>query len=84
MKAEKKKFLMYIMEKHNKWFSLECVRGIHSSLSVPLSDMQILCVCVTLFDQYPDMIEMELPQSRDAEEGGADGAVSALTRDFFS
>ena len=26
------------------------------------------------------MIEMELPQRRDAEEGGADGEVSALTR----
>ena len=29
MKAEEKKLLMDIMEKNNKWFSLECVREIH-------------------------------------------------------
>ena len=46
MKAEDKNFPMDIMEKHNKWFSLECVRDIHSSLSITLSDMQILRVCV--------------------------------------
>ena len=81
MKAEEKKSMMCIMEKHNKYFSLECVRDIHSSLSIPLSDMKSLRVCVTLCYQHPDMIEMELPQRRDAEEGGADGAVSALTQD---
>ena len=70
---------MDIMEKHNKWFSLECVRDIHSSLSIRLSYMQSLCVCVTLCDRYPKTIEMGLPQRLDAEEGGADGAVSLLT-----
>ena len=45
--------------------------------------MQSLCVCVTLYYQHPEMIEMELPQRRDAEEGGADGAVYVLTRDGF-
>ena len=78
MKTEEKKSMMGIMEKHNKCFSLECVRDIHSSLSIPLSDMQSLRVCVTLCYQHPEMIEMELPQRRDAEEGGADGAVPAL------
>ena len=67
MKAEEKKSMMGIMEKHNKCFSLECVREIHSSLSIPLSDMQSLCVCVTLCYQHLEMIEMELPQRRDAE-----------------
>ena len=75
---------MDIFEEHNKWFSLECVREMHSLLSIALSDMQILCVCVTLCNQHPKMIEMEILQRRYAEEGGADRAVSALTRDFFS
>ena len=80
MKAEEKKSMMGIMEKHNKCFSLECVREIHNTLSIPLYDMQSLRVCVTLCYQHPEMIEMELPQRRYAEEGGADGAVSELTR----
>ena len=72
--------MMGIMKKHNKCFSLECVREIHSSLSIPLYDMQSLLVCVTLCYRHPTMIDMELPKRHDVEEGGADGSVSALTR----
>ena len=51
-------------------------------LSIPFSSMQSLrvCVCVTLCGKHPEMIEMELPQRQDVEEGVADGAVSLLTR----
>ena len=72
--------MMGIMKNHNKCFSLECVREIHSSLSIPLSDMQSLRVCVTLCYRHPTMIDMELPKRHDVEEGGADGSFSALTQ----
>ena len=42
--------------------------------------MKSLRVCVILCYQHPEMIEMKIPQLRDAEEGGACGSVSALTR----
>ena len=66
MKTEEKKSMMGIMEKHSKCLSLECVREIHSSLSIPLSDMQSLRVCVTLCYQHPEMIKMEIPHHQDA------------------
>ena len=50
----------------------------------PLSDMQSLRVCVTLCNYHPEMIEMEIPQRQDLEEGDVDGAVSALTRSGLS
>ena len=59
MKAEEKKSMMGIMEKHNnKWFSLDFVMYIHSSLSIPLSEIQSLCVYVTLCNKHPQIIDM--------------------------
>ena len=58
--VEEKQFLMEIMEQHNNWFQLECVQEIRKSMSTPLSDLQSLCVCVTLYYQHPEMIDMEL------------------------
>ena len=69
---------MNITKKHNMCFSVQCVRDIHSLLSIPMSDMQILCLCFTLFDQHPDIIGMELHKSRDTEEAYVVVAAAAL------
>ena len=58
---------MNIMKKYNMCFSVQCVREIHSLLARPMSDMQSLRVCVTVFNQNPEMIGMELPKHGDAE-----------------
>ena len=51
---------MEIMEKHNKWLSLECVKDIHKYMSIPISNIQSLCLCVTLRPHHPEMIDTEL------------------------
>ena len=66
---------MDIMKKHNMCFSVQYVRDIHSFVSIPMSDMQIIFVCVTLCDKHPYMIGMELTKLLDAEE--SDGSVAA-------
>ena len=78
MKAEERRSLMNITKQHNMCFSVKCVREIQSLLSIPMSDMQSLCVCVTLFGQHPDIIGMELPKLRDAEEADGVAAAAAL------
>ena len=43
-----------------------------------MSDMQILCLCFTLFDQHPDIIGMELHKRLDTEEACVVVAAAAL------
>ena len=62
MKAEGGKSLVDIMKNHNLCFSVQCVRDIHCLLSIPMYDIQILCVCVTLWDHHKEMISMVLPK----------------------
>ena len=77
MKAEGEKSMIDIMKNHNMCFSVQCVRDIHSLLSIPLSDMQILCVCITLCAQHLYIIGMKPPKRRYVEESY--GAVVAAT-----
>ena len=70
---------MDLVKKHSMCLSVQCVRQIHSFLSIPMSDIQILHVCVTICDQNPDMIGMEIPKLQDAEESGG-----AVTDDAFT
>lgn len=68
MSVEEKKQLMSIMDKHDGWYSVECVREIHSSLSVPYSDMHNLRLCTTLCKEHPEMLEMEVPMDKEEDE----------------
>ena len=52
-------------------FSVQCVREIHSFLSIPMSEMHRLSLCVTLFNKHPEIIGMELYKCRYEEEDGA-------------
>ena len=56
---------MEILNHLDNWLQLEFLHDIQKSMSIPLYDMQSLCLCVTLCHQHPEGIYMELPMCQD-------------------
>ena len=62
MKVEGKKSLMGCNEEaQHVIISSVCQGDSQSVIHTTMSDMQILCVCVTLYNNHSQMIGMELP-----------------------
>jgi len=61
MTPQEKKKAVTIIDKHGGEYNLDCIQELVRDVSIPIKDLQSLCLCYDLAKEHPSHLDMGIP-----------------------